>query len=119
MCQDRPGKDNAAPYVADWVAPLVRPSFKKCQLDVCFVLSTVTGIELCEGPDRISAPRDVRTSQEAIVSSSGISQPWVGILTPGDTTAGPCVALGHCFLICTIGTARNCLIGQVCGLQGA
>lgn len=47
-------------------------------------------------------PGILEHSQEATVSSSGVSEAWVGILAPGATTAGPCVALGHCFLICTI-----------------
>lgn len=55
----------------------------------------------------VSAPRDHRAQPGAMISNSGVSQAWVGILASGATTAGPCVALGHCFLICTIGSARN------------
>lgn len=71
----------------------------------------VPGIEWYRGPEKVSVPRDLRAQPGAMISSSGVSQAWVRILAPGAITAGPCVTLGHCFLICTIGSARNGLSG--------
>ena len=50
-----------------------------------------------------SAPKDLRVQP-------GLEH-WLLVPTP----AGHCVALGHCFLIYTVATARNCLPGLLWG----